>query len=173
MAEDVKLTIRFPSETDKNAWLDFVKDARKFYSDATPLGFKSEEYYREWLNKLINLNIGTTLKEGEVPQSTFFMFQGSRIVGYLTIKRKTINGNPIGQVYLNIRPSDRKKGFGTKLLTAALNKCREINLKQALISCPEESIGSIKIIEKANGRLIETKFLNGTEIKMRIYLIDL
>ena len=173
MAEDVKLTIRFPSETDKNAWLDFVKDARKFYSDATPLGFKDEEHYRIWLNRLINLNIGTSLKEGETPQSTFFMFQGQRIVGYLTIKRKMINNNPIGQVYLNIRPSDRKKGFGTKLLTAALNKCREINLKQALISCPEESSAGIKLIEKAKGRLIETKFLNGTEIKMRIYLIDL
>ena len=173
MADDLKLTIRFPSETDKNAWLDFVKDARKFYSEATPLGFKDEEHYREWLNRLINLNIGTTLKEGEIPQSTFFMFQGTRIVGYLTIKRKLINHVPIGQVYINIRPSDRKKGFGTKLLVAALNKCREINLKQALISCPEESPGGIKLIEKANGRLIETKFLNGTEIKMRIYLIDL
>ena len=173
MAEDVKLTLRFPSETDKNAWLDFVKDARKFYSEATPLGFKDADHYREWLNKLINLNIGTALKEGEVPQSTFFMFQSTRIVGYLTIKRKIINHTPIGQVYVNIRPSDRKKGYGTKLLTAALNKCREINLKQALISCPEESPGGIKIIENAQGRLIETKFLNGTEIKMRIYLIDL
>ena len=74
MAEENKLIIRFPSETDKNAWLDFVKDARKFYSDATPLSFKDEAHYREWLNRLINLNIGTTLKPGEVPQSTFFMF---------------------------------------------------------------------------------------------------
>ena len=173
MAEDIKLTIRFPSETDRNAWLDFVKDARKFYSESTPLGFKDEDHYREWLNKLINLNIGTALKDGEVPQSTFFIFQGTRIVGYLTIKRKVINHNSIGQIYINIRPSDRKKGYGTKLLTAALNKCREINLKQALISCPEESPGGIKIIESAQGRLVETKFLNGTEIKMRIYLIDL
>ena len=78
----------------------------------------------------------------------------------------------VGQIYFNIRPSDRKKGYGTKLMIAAINKCREINLKQALISCPEESIGGIKIIEDNGGRLIETKFLKGTEIKMRIYLID-
>ncbi len=173
MAEESKLVIRFPSETDKNAWLDFVKDARKFYSEATPLSFKDEDHYREWLNRLINLNIGTTLKPGEVPQSTFFMFDGTRIVGYLTIKRQMINHNPIGQIYINIRPSDRKKKYGTKLMTAALNKCREIQLKQALVSCPEESLGGIKIIEANKGRLIETKFLKGTEIKMRIYLIDL
>ena len=173
MAEENKLQIRFPSETDKNAWLDFVKDARKFYSDATPLGFKDEEHYREWLNNLINLNIATNLKEGEIPQSSIFMFNGPKIVGYLTIKRKVINQNNVGQIYLNIRPSDRKKGYGTKLMIAAINKCREIQLKQALISCPEESIGGIKIIEDNGGRLIETKFLKGTEIKMRIYLIDL
>ena len=170
---DEKLLIKFPAETDKNAWLDYVKDARKFYSDATPLGFKDEEHFREWLNNLINLNVGTHIKDGVAPQSTFFMFNGNRIIGYLTIKRKVINQKNVGQIYFNIRPSDRKKGYGTKLMNAALNKCKEINLSEAVISCPDESLGAIKIIESHGGKLVETKFLNGTEIKMRIYLIKL
>ena len=172
MAEE-KLVIRFPSETDKNAWLDFVKDAKKFYSDATPLGFKGEEYYREWLNNLINLNLGTNLKPGLIPQSTFFMFSGPKIIGYLTIKRKVIDMKSVGQIYFNIRPSDRKIGYGTKLLEAALKKCRDIQIVQAIISCPEESLGGIKLIESHGGKLVETKFLKGTEIKMRIYVIEL
>ena len=170
---DEKLVIRFPSETDKNSWLDFVKDAKKFYSDATPLGFKGEEYYREWLNNIINLNLGSNLKTGITPQSTFFMFSGTRIVGYLTIKRKIIDSKTVGQLYFNIRPSDRKKGYGTKLLTAALKKCKDIQMSQVIISCPDESLGAIKLIERHGGKLAETKFLKGTDIKMRIYLIEL
>ena len=101
------------------------------------------------------------------------MFSGERIVGYLTIKRKIIDMKSVGQIYFNIRPSDRKKGYGTKLLQAALKKCKEIQIVRAIISCPEESLGGIKVIEGQGGKLVETKFLKGTDIKMRIYLIEL
>ena len=41
------------------------------------------------------------------------------------------------------------------------------------MSCPEESIGGARLIEKNGGVLQETKYLNGSSIRMKIYTIDL
>lgn len=173
MSEASKCIIKFPSITDQNAWIDFVREARKFYPDATPLGFKEEENFKPWLDNIIQLNLGNSLTNGETPTSTFFMFDDTRLVGYMTIKRKNYNQNNVGQVYINVRPSDRKKGYGTQLLKAAFEKCRAINMRQVIMSCPEESIGGSRLIENNGGVLQETKFLNGSSIKMKIYLIEL
>ena len=173
MADASKFLIKFPSITDQNAWLDFVREARKFYPEATPLGFKEERDFKPWLDKIIQLNLGNSLTNGETPTSTFFMYVDTRLVGYLTIKRKSYNQNSVGQVYINIRPSDRKKGYGTYFLKEGLNKCKAINIHQVIMSCPEESIGGARLIEKNGGVLQETKYLNGSSIRMKIYTIDL
>ena len=88
MADASKFLIKFPSITDQNAWLDFVREARKFYPEATPLEFKEERDFKPWLDKIIQLNLGNSLTNGETPTSTFFMYVDTRLVGYLTIKRR-------------------------------------------------------------------------------------
>lgn len=171
--EHANCIIKFPSMTDQNGWIDFVSEARKYYPEATPLGFRKDGDFKTWLDDLIRLNIGSNLKEGETPSSTFFLCEGTKILGYLTIKRKNLNLDNVGQIYLNIRPSARKMGYGDKLLKMGLTKCREINLKQVIISVPEESIGGQKLMQKNGGVLTETKDLNGSGIKMNIYTIKL
>lgn len=173
MGETSKMLVKFPSITDQAAWNEFVNEARKFYADATPLGYLKDMDYKTWLENTIRLNIGSPLNDGEIPTSTFFVYDGARLIGYLIIKRKNLNLDKVGQVYLNVRPNDRKKGYGDYILKAAIRKCKEIGIIKIIISCPQESVGGIKLIENNGGVLQEEKELNGSGIIMKIYSIDI
>ena len=173
MGETSKMLVKFPSITDQAAWNEFVNEARKFYADATPLGYLKDMDYKTWLDNTIRLNIGSPLNDGEIPTSTFFVYDGARLIGYLIIKRKNLNLDKVGQVYLNVRPNDRKKGYGDYILKAAIRKCKEIGIIKIIISCPQESVGGIKLIENNGGVLQEEKELNGSGIIMKIYSIDI
>ena len=62
---------------------------------------------------------------------------------------KNIGGN----ISYVIIPSNRKKGYGTKCLNLALQKCKELGLKDVLISCSINNIASKKVIENNYGIL--------------------
>ena len=52
------------------------------------------------------------------------------------------------------------KGYGTKMLSMALAYCKEtLNLNKVLITCDDDNIGSIKVIEN-NGGILENKVKN-------------
>ena len=69
MGETSKMLVKFPSITDQAAWNEFVNEARKFYADATPLGYLKDMDYKTWLDNTIRLNIGSPLNDGEIPIS--------------------------------------------------------------------------------------------------------
>ncbi|MDR1329979.1 MAG: GNAT family N-acetyltransferase [Oscillospiraceae bacterium] len=53
-----------------------------------------------------------------------------------------------------VRPSERRRGYGTKILALCLDKCREYGLDKALICCADDNEASRRII-LANGGAYE------------------
>lgn len=91
-----------------------------------------------------------------VPQSTFWITRGDEFVGRLDIRhylnpRLRLFGGHIGY---DIRPSMRRRGYGTKALQLALGEARTLGIDRVLVTCSEHNIGSRKIIE-ANGGVLE------------------
>lgn len=76
-------------------------------------------------------------------------------------------GGHIGQ---SIRPSERGKGYGTKQLMLAIEKCAKMGIENVLVTCNIENVASAKTIEKCYGEL-ENIVKNGDEILKR-YWID-
>jgi predicted acetyltransferase len=62
-----------------------------------------------------------------------------------------------GNITYEIRPSERRKGYGKKMLELALIEAKERGLDKVLITCDEDNIASKKIIE-ANGGVQDTPF---------------
>ena len=98
---------------------------------------------------------------------------GDQWIGKLTLRtaldeRFLRSGGHIGY---EIRPSQRRHGYGTALLRLGLEKARERGLRRVLLTCTETNIGSRKIIE-ANGGLLENAVLVDGVKKLR-YWIDL
>ncbi len=68
--------------------------------------------------------------------------------------RYHILGNLInigGNIAYAIRPSERKKGYGTIQLKLLLEKAKELGLEKVLITCRENNVGSKKTMEKFIG----------------------
>ena len=82
----------------------------------------------------------------------------------------------------SIRPRQRRRGYGRRILGLALQRCRELELERVLVTCDEDNIASKRIIE-ANGGHFESSLVmdagaarsegRGGEIRKLRYWIDL
>jgi len=108
------------------------------------------------------------------PQTTFGIFDNDRLVGGFNL-RHVLKGNLInygGNIGYLIRPSERRKGYGTKMLHLALEKAYEIGLEKFLVSCRVENIGSMKVIENNGGNYENDYFDKESGLTFKRYWID-
>ena len=62
-----------------------------------------------------------------------------------------------GAISYAVRPNERNKGYGTKMLELLLEKCKELEMEEVCVSCHANNIYSKKIIEN-NGGILEKSF---------------
>ena len=76
-----------------------------------------------------------------------------------------------GHIGYAIRFSDWNKGYGTMILKLALERAGELGIKEVLLTCNDDNIGSYKVMEK-NGLTLKDKVPNkekGRDIITRRY----
>ena len=88
---------------------------------------------------------------------------------------KTMSSNPMprhegGHIGYDVRPSERGKGCGTRLLRLTLQKARELGLDDVLITADEANAASWKVIERNGGRR-EAGLFEGTRGPIRRYRV--
>lgn len=122
-----------------------------------------------------NLEIKDT-NDGLVPDSTFFCLDEERdiMVGAVNIRHYLnesllLNGGHIGD---GVRPSERRKGIATKMISLALEECRKLGIDKVLMVCDKENIGSAKSIQNNGGVLENEIVVNGiAEQRYWIHLV--
>ena len=78
-----------------------------------------------------------------------------------------------GLIGYSIRPKHRGKGYANEVLKLGLEKFKEKNINEILISCKDFNIASKKVIEKNNG-IFEREYYNDDEgYNYLIYTIKL
>lgn len=102
------------------------------------------------------------MTENHVPDSTFFALDEERniFVGAVNIRHYLnesllLNGGHIGD---GIRPSERRKGYATKMIELALEECKKLGIERVLMVCDKENIGSAKSIMN-NGGVLENEIM--------------
>ncbi|UNK21327.1 GNAT family N-acetyltransferase [Paenibacillus sp. N3/727] len=98
---------------------------------------------------------GMDLPEGYVPQTLYWLYVNGIPVGYGKLRHYLTDkllehGGHIGYV---IRPSERSKGYGRLLLKELLDKAKEKQISEVLLTCDEDNAASRRIIESNGGRL--------------------
>ena len=122
-------------------------------------GLDTAVTYEGWLESVRNAVI-QNISEERVPATIFFGVHKDRIVGIIQIRYR-LNKRLLesyGHIGYNIRPSERRKGYATRMLNLALEVCRGLGLRSVLISCDKDNIASIKTIQKVGG-VFERAFL--------------
>ncbi len=93
------------------------------------------------------------ISEYDTPTITYIMYVNDIPVGYIAFRTK-INDQWkkwSGNFYYVIRMSERKKGYGTKMLKLALDEFRKLGFKEVYGQSSSGNIASAKIIENNNG----------------------
>lgn len=112
--------------------------------------------------------------EGRVPDSVFFLLDEDRdrLLGAANIRHRLTEellrkGGHIGD---GIRPSERRKGYGTELVRLALEECRRLGIDRALMTCDKDNVASAKTIVR-NGGILENEFVSSAgEVEQRYWI---
>lgn len=139
--------------------------------ELTPLAiFKND--YRDFDYYISHLEYDKP-QDGKVPNSTFFCFDEERniMVGAVNI-RHYLNDYLLkygGHIGDGIRPSERRKGYATKMIALALDECRKLGLQRVLMVCDRDNVGSAKSIIN-NGGVLENEVENDGVVEQRYWI---
>ena len=153
----------------KESW---VAGEKRFQNDRDLI----ENNFSAYICRLDEENQSIGLKPGHIPSTTFwFVANDTQIIGesrlrhWLTTSLEHEGGH-IGYV---IRPSERRKGYGTCILALTLEKARDLGLSRVLLTCDTDNIGSAHIIEQNGGKLASQGISNSSGKPISRYWIDL
>lgn len=154
------LCLATPTLQDKETALDYKQehiDHNENHIHGSASYFHAESYER-WLESIILAQI--VAPPGFVTGTTYFAMVGDQLIGTISI-RHYLNDSLLkfgGHIGYGVRPSERCKGYGAKMLVLALEQCRALGIEKALVTCDKGNIGSAKTILK-NGGILENEFI--------------
>ena len=168
--EELKLVI--PTSQDEDAVMSYRHDV---LAAGLPMsvGFSLRDIdeYNDWLTHI------KVLANAPDKQSHYIVYRAAdnKLIGLLII-RHSLN-NPMlykysGNIGCHVAPSERHKGYGTKMLNIGLDICRKLGLNETLMICADDNIASKKCIEKCGGELKQKVPLDNGVIQCR-YIIKL
>ena len=76
-----------------------------------------------------------------------------------------------GQVGYCVRPSERRKAYGTRMLAMLLEKAAEVGIDEALLTTRQDNLASQGVIENNGGRLVSESCLDEEKYGERHYLV--
>jgi predicted acetyltransferase len=150
-ASRANLTLVEPTPELREAFLDMAQEFRALgddrYGDAI-------EDFDAFLRRCLDASRGVGLRPGIVPSTSLWLvLDGQSVLAvsnlrhHLTAELERFGGH-IGYA---VRPSQRRKGYGTALLAMTLEVARKRGLARVLVTCDDDNVGSARIIEKNGG----------------------
>lgn len=130
----------------------------------------AREALPDFIRRLDERSRGIGLPPGYVPGSSFWLVRGGdgAVVGLSNLRHGLTPALEDfgGHIGYSIRPSERRKGYGTCILALAMETARARGLGRVLLTCDTDNLGSARIIEKNGGVLASGGFsaANGTHV---------
>lgn len=163
MLEGERLILRLPTKEDESAILEMVQEFKDNLEEkiSGAGGIENFDLYDEWLAKLELGSKKETLPTGRVIGTQFISVRKSdnKIIGFVNLRHELNNyllkfGGHIGD---SIRPSERKKGYGTEQLKICYEYCKQLGIKNVLVTCKDWNFASRLSIIKSGGKYENTK----------------
>lgn len=108
-------------------------------------------------------------------KTEFWILDGNQIAGRLNLHHELNDELKMrgGHIGYGISTKFRNRGLATKALEEALGVAKEKGFKEILITCDDTNGGSIRVIEKNGGQLLDRIIVPGRTIHTRRYLIKI
>lgn len=116
----------------------------------------NEDEFKDYIIKQINRK-NNKVTFDDTPTITYIMYVENKPVGFICL-RTEIDDNWMkwsGNFYYQVRLSQRRKGYATKMLELGLNELKKIGFDVVYGQSSAGNIGSAKTIENNNGIFIK------------------
>jgi len=158
-----------PSMKYKTQIKEYIKEHESFQeNDLNGAPLLSDYNYELWLDYIEQASHKETCFDGWVPASQYLAVNSSdEVIGVINIRHELNDflrtfGGHIGY---GVRPTQRRKGYATQMLTKAVHILCDQGLSTVLVTCDKDNIASKKTIEKCGGVLEkEIKHSNGHDV---------
>lgn len=157
-----ELILRFPTLEDKDKFIEYYNEYLDDNLNSDPLNYSKYKDYEEFLIGIGKEECLIRATSKTIPTSSYLLVENDEIVGHIFIHHfidLEVLRDYEGHIGYGIRPNKRNRGYGTKMLTLALEKCKDLSLNEIFISCEKENISSARVIEKNNGLLLEETYV--------------
>jgi len=115
----------------------------------------SYEAFQQWTAEEYAIDSGN-LPDWMVPQTSYWLYDDERPVGYGRLRHflnDALRENS-GHIGYAIRQTERRKGYGSAILTLLLEECRKMDIREVQIGANKDNVPSNKIIQKHGGCLL-------------------
>jgi predicted acetyltransferase len=155
MQEKEQIHLSEPTNGLKQAFLEMAADFESAGERYSQYDLARRDFKR-YLTKLEDQRLGRDLGPGIVPMDTYWLARSRKtVLGQSHLRRRLtpalkVEGGHIGYA---IRPSERRKGYGTLILALTMEKAQAMGLSRVMVTCDRDNIASARIIEKNGGKL--------------------
>ncbi len=174
----VEIELQLPTHQHKNGAEEFKQEF--FHNNESIIhgsALFDQMNYEDWLANTVKNQSPETVSEDWVVTTTFFAVRKAdkKIVGMVDIRHNLEHdflAGFAGHIGFSVRPSERKKGYATKILALGISYAKTLNLEKVMLGCFADNLSSIRTIEKCGGVLTQVKpFHDGRTVN--IYWIHL
>jgi predicted acetyltransferase len=156
----------------------FLTGLREFHQEGRMLQYNLQVVSNDFESFLYHLRAQqdpAKLPPHSISQSHFWLVNDSEFIGILSLRSGPDNTfiRISGHIGYQIRPSQRRRGYGKQLLHLGLQKAKELGFTRVLLTCDEDNIASKKIIEYNGGQFENAIQIEGSPVKKLRYWIDL
>jgi predicted acetyltransferase len=134
-----------------------------------------DELWPSYVTRVSRERLGVDLTPDRVPSTFLLACVDCNIVGRVSIRHElnaylTFVGGHIGYA---VRPAYRRRGYARSILRQSLELAREIGLGRVLITCDDDNVASVRLIEHFGGALENVITADAGSVPTRRYWIDL
>ncbi len=147
---------------------ELIKDNKAIQGGAMYENFES---YEAWLESLVIYENKETVPVGKVCATTYFLEDNNIIYGVVNIRHELNDYLRMygGNIGYSIRPKNRRQGYGSIMLSKALEICKNLGLEKALVTCYKTNLGSAGVI-KNNGGILDSEIDDEGKILQRYWV---
>ncbi|OPD48612.1 GNAT family N-acetyltransferase [Bacillus thuringiensis] len=172
----MNVSLLTPTTDLQEEYLDFYNEWKDSGETMIPWVItKNPANFPAMVQELLDAHNGINIPETWVPDSTYWLVTDeNKIVGAVNIRHSLTEHlfNAGGHIGYGIRPSERRKGYATKLLALSLEKTKELDITKVLVVCDAVNTASEKTILH-NGGIRDDDFTEEDGSIVRRYWIEL
>jgi Predicted acetyltransferase len=173
---NASLELVAPTGALRGSYLSLVEEFIAAGDKLVPfvLAFDNDDF-DAFLARLDACARGEGLPPGFVAHSTWWLVRDASEVVAVSNLRHALTAALLregGNIGYGVRPSARRRGFGTAILAKSLTQAAKLGLGRVLVTCAATNPGSVKVIVRNGGIFESEEYLSDRNEVVQRYWID-